>query len=60
MWGLGGHGLGVEVWGSGFCYGLMIRSEGLVRGIKVMAVIRGRYALVYDVRAVEQADNPLT
>ena len=44
---------------SGFCYGLMLRSEGLGRGIKVMVVIRGRYALVYDMRAVEEADNLL-
>ena len=44
---------------SGFCYGLMLRSEGLGRGIKLRVVIRGRYALVYDVRPVKQADNPL-
>ena len=45
--------------GSGFCYGLMLRSEGLGRGIKVRVVIRGRYVLVCEVRAVEEADNLL-
>ena len=43
---------------SGFCYGLMQTSDGLGRGVK-MVVIRGRCALVCDVRAVEQADNPM-
>ena len=34
----------------------MIMSEG--QGVKVILVIRGRYVLVSDVRAVEQADKP--
>ena len=68
-----GGGCGVGEWGAarnpctgcrrlgfGCCYGLMIMREGLGRGVKVMVVIRGCFALVYDMRSVEQADNPLT